>query len=96
MKQLLIRPIQGAPAVLDVRFGEIEDGQFIPKSLPEEDHPVWTLLRAGDFLGTQLYIPMADFSALLRNVLDANAEIYYAPQFMIISFPEDEPEEEKK
>lgn len=96
MEQLLIRPIQGAPAVLDACFGEIQDGHFSPKDLPEEYNVVFSHLRTDGLLGTQLYLPMEEFSDLLREALSADSEVIYTPQFLIISFPEDEPKEEKK
>lgn len=96
MKQLLIRPIQGAPGVLDVLFGEIEDGQFNPKDLPEDDNVVFSYLRTDELLGTRLYLPMTDLSDLLRDALDQGSTVVYTPQFLIISFLDDEPQEEKR
>lgn len=96
MKQLLIRPIQGAPAVLDACFGEIKDGQFNPEALPEDDNVVFSCLRTDKLLGTQLYLPMTDFSDLLRNALDQGSIVFYTSQFLVISFPEDEQKEEEK
>lgn len=96
MKQLLIRPIQGAPAVLDACYGEIENGQFNPKPLPADCDAVFGHLRTDELLGTQLYFPVMELSDLLHEALDAGSDVIYTPQFLIISFPEDESKEEKK
>lgn len=95
MKQVLVRPIAGAPGVLELCFGDIKDGHFVPDLPVDPNDLLWITVQFDNLLGVQAYLRSADFTDFLRDVIKAGSTVAYNPQFIVITLPEDEPKEKE-